>query len=87
MEMLGANTPLDIQLLYKLQSELYDLHDRLQYSENANASRLEEAIRHIEALDSELRRSRGRGDSPEARRWQNVGSNLRILFFISCFSI
>ncbi|EUB55923.1 hypothetical protein EGR_09237 [Echinococcus granulosus] len=39
MEMLPDNTPLDVQLLYKLQSELYDLHDRLQYAENANTSR------------------------------------------------
>ncbi|CDS38108.1 centrosomal protein 1 [Echinococcus multilocularis] len=70
MEMLPDNTPLDVQLLYKLQSELYDLHDRLQYAENANTSRLEEAIRHINVLESELRRSRGRRDSPEGRRWQ-----------------
>ena len=40
MEVLGDGTPLDIQLLYKLQNELYDLHDRLQDSENANASRV-----------------------------------------------
>ncbi|KAM7539230.1 hypothetical protein Aperf_G00000056983 [Anoplocephala perfoliata] len=71
MEVLPDNTPLDVQLLYKLQDELYDLHDRLQYAENANASRLEEAIQHIEVLESELKRSRGRRDSSGERRWQN----------------
>ncbi|VDK37310.1 unnamed protein product [Taenia asiatica] len=71
METLPDNTPFDVQLLYKLQKELYDLHDRLKYAENANTSRLEEAIRHIGVLESELRRSRGRRDSLEERRWQN----------------
>uniref|UniRef100_A0A5K3EWE7 Centriolin n=1 Tax=Mesocestoides corti TaxID=53468 RepID=A0A5K3EWE7_MESCO len=70
MEVLSVNTPLDLQLLYNLQDELCDLHDRLQYSENANASRLEEAIRHISLLDNELRR-RGRRDSPSDRLWQS----------------
>ncbi|VDM27478.1 unnamed protein product [Hydatigera taeniaeformis] len=72
METLPDNTPLDVQLLYKLQNELYDLHDRLQYAENANTSRLEEAIRHIGVLESELRRSREQRNSPEEKRWQNV---------------
>ncbi|KAL5105286.1 hypothetical protein TcWFU_008850 [Taenia crassiceps] len=71
METLLDNVPLDVQLLYKLQNELYDLHDRLQYAENTNTSRLEEAIRHIGVLENELRRSHGRRDSLEERRWQN----------------
>ncbi|KAL5969752.1 Centriolin [Taenia solium] len=52
METLPDNTPLDTQLLYKLQKELYDLHDRLQYAENANTSR-----QLSEGLD-EMRRCR-----------------------------
>ncbi|VDO01475.1 unnamed protein product [Rodentolepis nana] len=71
MENLPDNTPLDVQLLYKLQDELYDLHDRLQFAENANASRLDEAIEHIGVLESELKRSRRfRGSSGEIL-WQN----------------
>nr|CUU99557.1 centrosomal protein 1 [Hymenolepis microstoma] len=71
MENLPDNTPLDVQLLYKLQDELYDLHDRLQFAENANASRLEEAIEHIGVLENELKRSRRfRGSSGE-KLWQN----------------
>ncbi|KAM3186703.1 hypothetical protein ACTXT7_003781 [Hymenolepis weldensis] len=72
MENLPDSTPLDVQLLYKLQDELYDLHDRLQLAENANASRLEEAIQHIEVLESELRRSRGLRDSSEGKRRHNL---------------
>ncbi|VUZ50800.1 unnamed protein product [Hymenolepis diminuta] len=72
MENLPESTPLDVQLLYKLQDELYDLHDRLQFAENANASRLEEAIQHIEVLESELRRSRGLRDGSEGKRRQNL---------------
>lgn len=44
MENLPDSTPLDVQLLYKLQNELYDLHDRLQFAENANASRVRDQV-------------------------------------------
>lgn len=36
----SATAPLDVMLLYNLQDELCDLHDRLQASENANSSRV-----------------------------------------------
>nr|VZI00854.1 unnamed protein product [Spirometra erinaceieuropaei] len=71
------SNPLDVRLLFTLQDELCDLHRQLQAAEGTNAHRLQEAIRYISQLESELqqqksktsRSDRSKRDEVVHRQW------------------